>query len=142
MKTAIPHLTLIMAFGLIVSGVNTRFMYADDAPGHQQSGEHDHDMMKEEKKISEALATLSPEERKQAEAQRFCPIMEHSRLGATGTPLKVMIEEKAVFVCCKGCVEDAIAGGQETLKRVQELKAVSANLAKLPANERAGAEAQ
>ncbi|QEG35791.1 hypothetical protein [Bythopirellula goksoeyrii] len=136
------HLMLTLAIALFVNGLGSSSLLADDSPSHGTSTNHDHDAMKMEKKITDALASLSPEDRKQAEAQRFCPIMQYSRLGSMGAPLKVTVAGQQVFVCCEGCVEDAIAGGQETLKTAQKLTDVSANLAKLPANERAAAEAQ
>ena len=60
---------------------------------------HDHDAMKAEKKITDSLAKLSAEDSKLAAAQRFCPVMEYGRLGAMGTPIKLMLEGKPVLVC-------------------------------------------
>ena len=99
----------------------------------------DHDV---EKKIAEALAGLSSEDQKLVIAQRFCPVMTHSRLGGMGTPVKVMIEGEPVFLCCKGCVKNAIKGGKETLKTARKLKDVSATLSKLSSKERAAVELQ
>src|SRR5262249_49661415 len=48
-----------------------------------------------EAEIKANLAKLAPEDRKLAEAQRFCAIEEDSRLGAMGEPLKLMIQGKA-----------------------------------------------
>jgi len=119
---------------MIATGLSTGFVFADEG--------HDHEAMKAEKKISDTLATLSSADRKVAEAQRFCPMMTHSRLGGDGTPIKLEIEGQPVFVCCKACVDDAKKGGMETLKTAQMLTKASAVLAKLPASERAAAEAQ
>jgi hypothetical protein len=140
MMIARSHLRLALALGMIASALGINSVFADDGPGHAAG--HDHDATKAEKKISDALAPLSPTDRKQAEAQRFCPMMEHSRLGAMGTPVKLVIDGKPVFVCCKGCVDDAKEGGQVTLKTAQKLTEASAVLAKLPAKERAAFEAQ
>ncbi|MEZ6091795.1 MAG: hypothetical protein R3C05_28075 [Pirellulaceae bacterium] len=95
-----------------------------------------------EKKITDTLAKLSPEDRKAVEAQRFCPVMEYGRLGAMGAPIKVMVEGKPVFVCCKGCTEDAVEGGKDTLEKVAKLTAASAVLVKLSPEDRTAAEAQ
>ncbi|MBI2827216.1 MAG: efflux RND transporter periplasmic adaptor subunit [Planctomycetia bacterium] len=81
------------------------------------------DRDKEEREIAEALAGLSAEDRKLAEAQRFCPVLEDSRLGAMGTPVKVMVDGQPVFVCCKGCTESALAAPAKTLTKVRELQA-------------------
>lgn len=134
---------LTMVLGLLFSHSGTVLAALEEQPGHSHAAGHDHDAMQAtEKKISEALATLAKVDRKQAEAQRFCPIMEHSRLGATGVPLQVMVEGKTVFVCCKECVGDAVKGGKKTLAKVEMLTKVSAVMAKMPMHARAAAEAQ
>jgi len=76
-----------------------------------------------EKKIASALFELSVEDRKLAEAQRFCPIQSGNRLGAMGVPFKVMLRGQPVFLCCEGCVEKAKADEAGTLAKVDELKA-------------------
>ena len=110
--------------------------------------------------VRSSLAALTPEDRKLVEAQRECPILEASRLGSMGTPLKVVLDGKPAFVCCKGCVKQAQADPKKTLARVAELQSqtrnpanvpamrpeqaekIRANLAKLPAEDRPLAEAQ
>ncbi|MEZ6148516.1 MAG: hypothetical protein R3C09_00205 [Pirellulaceae bacterium] len=126
---------LVLAMAVLTSGLSATWATAHDG--------HDHEAMKKaEKKISDTLATLPAEDQKLAAAQRFCPMMAHSRLGAMGAPIKLIIEGKPVFVCCKGCVDDAQAGGAATVKTTEKLKDASAELAKLPPAERAAAEAQ
>ncbi len=95
-----------------------------------------------EAKIKTAMAKLSEADRTTAAAQRFCPMMETARLGAMGTPIKIMIEGKPVFLCCSGCQDDAVDGGKETLSKVALLKRASAAIAKLPAADQPLAEAQ
>ena len=73
-------------------------------------------------RIKAALAKLSPEERKLAEAQRLCPVLEDSRLGSMGVPVKLTIDGEIVFVCCAGCKEEAHANAKETLRKIKELK--------------------
>lgn len=73
--------------------------------------------------IQEARASLSAEDRRLVEAQEFCPIMTTSRLGSMGTPLKILINEQPVFLCCKGCQRKALANPEKTLAMVAELKA-------------------
>ena len=138
MRIARIHLTLGLAIGLIAGLTGSSSLRADE-PVHADG--HDHAAMTE-KKITETLAKLSPEDRKTAEAQRFCPVMEYGRLGAMGAPIKVMVEGKPVLVCCKGCSEDAVAGGKETLEKVAKLIAASAVLAKLSPEDRKAVEAQ
>lgn len=128
--------------GLLVGGLATEFAVADDGPGHKHGDKHDHDQMKVEKKIADTLKKLSVADQKLATAQRFCPMMPYSRLGADGTPLKVMVGGKPVFVCCKGCIKGATKDAKATLAKTDKLTKASAVLAKLPAKERAAAEAQ
>jgi hypothetical protein len=75
----------------------------------------------EEVEIREALAKLSPEDRTAAEKQRFCVIQEDSRLGAMGTPIKLDVKGRTVFVCCRGCRTDALADPNKTLARLDKL---------------------
>lgn len=75
-----------------------------------------------DRKIVAALAELSPDERKLAEAQRFCAVEGTNRLGSMGKPVKVMIDGQAVFVCCAGCEDAAKSEREKTLNRVKRLK--------------------
>ncbi|MBX9582358.1 MAG: efflux RND transporter periplasmic adaptor subunit [Gemmataceae bacterium] len=72
-------------------------------------------------KIAAALVKLSPEDKKLAQAQRTCPI-QGTTLGAMGVPVKLTLDGKPVFLCCKGCVAGANADPAKTLARVEELK--------------------
>lgn len=74
------------------------------------------------KKVAAALAKLKDGDRALAERQRFCPVNEDSRLGSMGTPVKIDIKGKPVFLCCKGCTDDALADPESTLKKVEQLK--------------------
>jgi hypothetical protein len=76
-----------------------------------------------EAKIARDLAKLSPEDRKLAEAQVYCPIQKGSPLGSMGVPIKLMIQNQPVFICCAGCEKGALANPQRTLEDVAKLKA-------------------
>ncbi len=78
-------------------------------------------------KIEESLAKLSPEDRKLAEAQRFCAVLPRSRLGSMGPPIKLSVAGETVFVCCPSCQEKALADPQKTLAAVEKLKAGEGN---------------
>ncbi len=56
----------------------------------------------EEVKIEEAFAGLSEADRAAAEKQRICPVTEE-RLGLMGTPMKITVKGREVFLCCDGC---------------------------------------
>jgi Cu(I)/Ag(I) efflux system membrane fusion protein len=77
-----------------------------------------------EAQITAALAKLGVQDRQLAEAQRLCP-ESGNRLGAMGTPVKVMLKDQPVFVCCEGCVDQAKANEERTLGKVKELKALT-----------------
>ena len=69
-------------------------------------------------KIAAALAKLSPKDRTLAEAQRFCPVLETSRLGSMGPPVKLMIDGQPVFVCCSSCRETALKNPEKTRSKI------------------------
>jgi hypothetical protein len=75
-----------------------------------------------EAKIRAALAKLSPEDRKLAESQKFCPVLPTSRLGSMGTPVKLRVQGETVFVCCSGCTKKALANPDPTLEAVKKLR--------------------
>jgi hypothetical protein len=77
----------------------------------------------EEREIRASLEKLPPEDRKVAEAQTFCAVENNHRLGVMGTPFKVLVKDRPVFLCCKGCAKKALADPDKTLAKVKELKA-------------------
>ncbi len=72
--------------------------------------------------IAASIALLPAEERKLAEEQKNCPITGEP-LGSMGMPLKVMLNDRAVFLCCKSCKKKAEANPEKTLKAAAEAKA-------------------
>jgi hypothetical protein len=88
------------------------------------------------------MAALAEDDRELAEAQGFCPIMVKSRLGAMGTPIKVMVNDQPVFVCCSGCSKKAVANPEKTLAVVAELKTKVAEAAARAAKEKASVTTQ
>jgi hypothetical protein len=52
------------------------------------------------------FAKLEPEDRALAERQKVCPVTRKA-LGSMGTPTRVVVSGRVVFLCCAGC-EDAI----------------------------------
>lgn len=55
-----------------------------------------------------AFAELSAEDRVLAEQQKVCPVTDMP-LGSMGAPIKVMVEERPVFICCEGCRKRLLA---------------------------------
>ena len=69
------------------------------------------------------LGKLSEKDRKLAEAQKWCAVETDDRLGAMGAPVKILIQDQPVFLCCKGCINQARKNPDQTLARVKELQA-------------------
>lgn len=113
MKTVRSHLMVRIALGMVAGVLVSTTAVADDKPGHTDEKHHDHDAVAVEKEIAASLGDLSAADRRLAEAQRFCTMMEYSRPGAMGKP---------VFLCCKGCTGKAQANPEATLAKVEELK--------------------
>jgi membrane fusion protein, copper/silver efflux system len=67
---------------------------------------------------STAFAELAPDDRVLAERQKLCPVT-NKALGSMGTPERVVVLGKVVFLCCAGC-EGAIT--KEPAKYVAKLK--------------------
>lgn len=74
-----------------------------------------------DQKITEALAKLSPDDRKVAESQKFCAVLETNRLGSMGTPVKLIIDDQPVFLCCSSCRATALRNPQQTLTKAKSL---------------------
>lgn len=69
-----------------------------------------------------AMAALSPEDRKLAEAQGYCAVTDEP-LGEMGPPLKLQLAEKPVWICCRGCEKKAKSNPERTSAHAEELKA-------------------
>lgn len=72
-------------------------------------------------KVAASLNKLSPEDKKLAQAQRFCPIL-NDPLGFMGAPVKLTLDGKPLFVCCKDCIAKANIDPGKTFARVEEFK--------------------
>jgi hypothetical protein len=75
--------------------------------------------------IDTSLSQLSAEDRKLAEAQRFCASDGESPLGYMGVPAKIIIKGQPVFLCCAGCEKECRKDEDKTLALVEKLKADS-----------------
>ncbi|RMF89417.1 MAG: hypothetical protein D6741_17965 [Planctomycetota bacterium] len=74
-------------------------------------------------KMMEGLAELSPEDRESAMKQHVCPVS-GEMLGSMGTPIKVDVNGRQVWICCDGCRESLLA---EPDKYLAKLDAGEAN---------------
>jgi hypothetical protein len=76
-----------------------------------------------EARVKANLAKLGEQDRRLAEAQKYCPVMQDRRLGSMGKPFKLMLKGRPVFLCCDGCEDEAKAEPDSTLAAVEKLKA-------------------
>lgn len=105
------------ALALFLTGCGSAQNGTPTAAPNSQDGDH---VDKEEQKA--AFAKLSDEDRPLAEAQGYCAVA-GKPLGSMGPPIKLIIKDQAVFLCCKGCENKAKSNPDKTLAKVGELKA-------------------
>ncbi len=77
----------------------------------------------EDAKILAVLGKLSRVDRRLAEAQGYCPVLQGNRLGSMGVPAKIFLNGQPVFLCCSGCAKEARDHAERTLERVRRLRA-------------------
>jgi hypothetical protein len=75
-----------------------------------------------EAKIKASLDKLDPADRKLAEGQKYCAVETENRLGSMGKPIKILVKDQPVFLCCKGCEKRALKDPDKTLASVKKLK--------------------
>jgi hypothetical protein len=116
----------VLALSLTPAGACPRCCCVQAAADKPADKDKPADAKEAEATIKANLAKLSDEDRKLAEAQKWCAIENDDRLGSMGVPVKVMIKDQPVFLCCKGCVDKAKADPDKTLSTVKDLKAKAA----------------
>jgi hypothetical protein len=67
--------------------------------------------------IADALARLAPADRALAARQKTCPVTGEP-LGSMGTPVRVEVAGRTVFLCCRGCVADLQANPERYLSKL------------------------
>ena len=70
---------------------------------------------------TEGLSGLSAKDRALAEKQRICPVTDEL-LGSMGTPVKITVKGRTVFLCCKGCEKKIKADPDKYLKKLDKKK--------------------
>ena len=102
---------IVFALGLIlVSSTLGYLIFAGASMGHEPPS------------LEVRLGTPEQRQACSGDAQRLCPETGEP-LGSMGTPIKVMVKEQPVFICCKACEKGVLADPDATLKKVEELKA-------------------
>jgi hypothetical protein len=67
--------------------------------------------------VPDAFAALSEEDRAAAMAQQVCPVSDEE-LGSMGTPIKVTVNGRDVFLCCAGCKDKLLADPETYLAKL------------------------
>lgn len=98
--------------------------HADAHAGHNhaanESDAHDQKPDKgktDMEKMTETLASFSPEDRASAMKQHFCPVS-GAMLGTMGAPEKVDVNGQPVWICCDGCKDKLLADPAKYLAKI------------------------
>ncbi len=73
----------------------------------------------ETKAVEEALSKLSAADRLLAEKQKICPVT-GMPLGSMGVPIKVIVGDRPVMICCEGCRETLLAEPEKHLGNLRQ----------------------
>ena len=74
------------------------------------------------KDVTEAMAALGEADRTAALAQKVCPVSDEA-LGSMGTPIKVKVGDREVFICCESCRDGLLAEPEKYLAKLDVNKA-------------------
>ncbi|MDH3590922.1 MAG: hypothetical protein OER88_03535 [Planctomycetota bacterium] len=98
----------LAAFGLLATGC-----------GDSEQADHDHDQNHDHgvEEHKGADAPLSAADQKLADAQKVCPVSDEP-LGSMGIPIKVMAGDRAVFLCCEGCLKSFEKNPQKYVEKL------------------------
>gem|GEM_PF-2439670 len=87
---------------------------------------------------SVTLAQLTADDRPLVQQQGMCPVMDEP-LGGHGTPIKLLVDGRPLYVCCEGCVEqveqnpyfflDKVGGNARAVQQVSQRPAASVTTA-------------
>ena len=138
MKSLVKPVTCLAAAALFSLGCQseTEPVTSDVATPPSANESHDHSHGEDAHddhgaaEVAAEMAKLSPEDRKEAEAQKFCVVSSNSLLGSMGAPIKLDIDGQSVFICCGGCKSAAMKNPEVTRATVAKLKAENSEAAK------------
>jgi hypothetical protein len=137
MKSLVKPVTCLAAVALFSLGCQSETAPVTSDVATPPSANESHDSHGEDahdnhgaSEVAAEMAKLSPEDRKEAEAQKFCVVSSNSLLGSMGAPIKLDIDGQAVFICCSGCKSAAMKAPEKTLATVAKLKAENSEAVK------------
>jgi hypothetical protein len=114
---------LIDAETRLTGGLGSTYFGASGGPNQKErSTARPSSTSDEDQEVKEAFDKLSPEDRRLAEGQEYCPIT-GKHLGSMGVPVKIDLEGRPIFLCCNLCLDKAKANPQRTLDKLDQRKA-------------------
>jgi hypothetical protein len=72
-------------------------------------------------KLPVTLAALSESDRTGIARQRVCPVT-GAPLGSMGDPIKVLIDDRSLYLCCQGCVAKVKNAPETYTPKVSQLR--------------------
>jgi hypothetical protein len=106
-------LSLTMMAGCGTSG------NAPTAGGGSDADPTGHSAKDVQAEITEAFAKLTAEDRQLAQQQKICPVSDEP-LGTMGTPPKIDVKGRSVFICCEGCKEELLNNADKYLAKLDQ----------------------
>ena len=88
--------------------------HGDADHDHDDHAGHDHGDM-DNSAVEEAIAELPEADQAAARAQKTCPVT-NQLLGSMGTPYKLTVNDKEVFLCCQQCEAEIKANPEKYLQ--------------------------
>jgi hypothetical protein len=67
------------------------------------------------------LAAAKQSDKELIEKQKTCPVTDQP-LGSMGQPVKVVVKNRTVFLCCAGCKKTLLANPDKYLKKLDQQK--------------------
>ena len=104
---------LVVTTALTLSGCSTAPQEGDSPADATTASE---EAASDEELELDPLAALSEEDRALVELQKTCPV--GGELGAMGTPVKVDVAGRPVFICCEHCREPLLADPDKYLAKL------------------------
>ncbi len=116
MHPRICSIAIVASLAMFLAGCGSAQRGGSTAAPQAQHDNYDH-----APEQTANFAKLGDEDRQLAAAQGYCAVTSEP-LGSMGPPLKLIVNEQPVFVCCKGCEKKAKSNPEKTLAKVAELK--------------------
>jgi hypothetical protein len=66
-------------------------------------------------------AAAKPTDKELIDQQKTCPVTDQ-KLGSMGKPVKVVVKDRTVFLCCSACKKKLLANPEKYFKKLDEKK--------------------